>query len=124
MSDILVSANSVSIYRGSSKTLELTVTDSSGNPVDLTGSEIVLTVKCDLKDENPEFQKRSTDPLQIDIYYPKGGKARIFLSPTDTSRLKPATYKFDVWVTLSTGKRYVVIPPSDFIVSRSVTVMM
>lgn len=124
MSSLLAPKNAVSIYRGSSKTLELTVTDSSGNPVDLTGAEIVFTVKCVEKDENPLLQKKSTDPLQIDIFYAIGGKARILLSPQDTARLSPATYRFDVWVTLSTGKRYVVIPPSDFIVERAVTEML
>jgi hypothetical protein len=120
---LLSPANAVVIYRGTSKTLELTVTDASGNPVDLTGSTIYFTVKKCIEEQEVLFQKRSTDPLQIEITQPKAGKAKIYIQPIDTSSLEIRSYKFDVLVVLSSGKRYIVVPPTDLTVQLAVTVL-
>ena len=45
-------ANAVTIIRGTSKTLVLTVKDKDGAVVDLTGSTIYMTVKSNATDQD------------------------------------------------------------------------
>ena len=120
---ILLPENSVTVVRGSSKTLTLTVKDSDGGPLDLTGSTIYFTVKKREKDEDALIQKISTDSAQIDIPNPTDGIAKITINPADTSSLATGKYKFDVWVVLSGGDRVVVVLPSVFEVVAGVTVI-
>lgn len=116
--------NAVSIIRGSSKTLEMTVIDAdTGKPADLTGGKVVLTVKEAVTDLNPVIQKISTDVTQAEITVPRGGIARIYLVPGDTQTLALKDYVFDVWVVLASGKRYPVVQPSVFTVQPGVTLL-
>lgn len=115
--------NSVTLVRGTSKSLELLVVDIAGKAVDLTGAKIVMTVKAAVSDTTPLFMKSSDFPSQAEIPYPRQGKARIYVSPADTQNLAPKQYVFDVWVVLSSGKRYAVVQPSTFEVLAAVTVL-
>jgi hypothetical protein len=85
----------------------------------------LFTVKRDLAEVAPLIQKDSAvGPAQIEIMTPpKAGKARIYLSPSDTQRLDAREYVFDAWVVLSSGKRHPVIPPSVFEIEPGVTVI-
>jgi hypothetical protein len=123
MPSLLNTENSIEMYRGTSKTFILEVTDEAGDVVNLTGCTIYFTVKERLEEVNPLIQKKSSDAMEIDIYDPTGGKAKIYLNPADTQALALKPRTFDVWVVLSSGKRYVVIPPSDFVLKPSVTVI-
>jgi len=115
--------NAVTIIRGTSKTLELVVTDADGKVVDLTGAKVVMSVKEFLTDTNPLVQKISDVPVQAQITLPREGKARIYLVPADTQTLAAKQYVFDVWVILSGGKRFAVVLPSTFIVQAGVTIL-
>jgi hypothetical protein len=117
--------NYVTIVRGSSKTLELTVTDTSSPPkhFNLTGAKILMTVKSKAEDRDPLIFKTSDDPLQAAIIKPQCGVARIYLVPADTQNLAIRQYQFDVWTILANGKRYPVVPPSVFEVIAGVTVV-
>lgn len=121
--DTLLPVNAVSVIRGSSKTLELTVTDDTDKVVDLTGATLYFSVKTLIEDSHPLFQKRSTNVSEIEITKPRDGVARIYLSPADTQTLDPKEYVFDVWVVLASGKRYPVIEPSVFVVRPGVTIL-
>jgi hypothetical protein len=123
MPSLLTTENAMEMYRGTSKTFILEITDEEGAVVNLTGSTIYFTVKDSIDAVNPLIQKKSSDALQIDIYDPVGGKAKIYLDPADTQALALKPRIFDVWVVLTSGKRYVVIPPSDFVLKPSVTVI-
>jgi hypothetical protein len=123
MARILNTENSIEMFRGTSKTFDLSVVDDSGLPVDLTGAVLYFTVKERIDDPLPLVQKKSSDALQIDIYDPRAGKARIYLEPGDTQNLALKPRFFDVWAVLVSGRRYVVIPPSDFILQPTVTVL-
>ena len=118
---LLYPENSIIIIRGSSKTLELTVTDDAGAMVDLTGAKVYFSVKVSVSDPQPIFQKSSLVPAQAEITVPREGKARIYLQPNDTQNLDPHEYLFDVWVILSNGKRYPVVKPSVFAVQAGVS---
>lgn len=125
MTSMLLAANSVSIYKGSSKTLCLTVNNGTGcdsgtGPVNLTGATIYFTVKCREGDPSPIISKSSNVVGQIVITEPRAGKAKIYLTPLDTN-LDPGQYKFDVWVVLSSGKRYPVVTPSIIEILPAVT---
>ena len=123
MSNILRPENLISVIRGTSKTFELEITDDDGAVVDLTGATLYFTVKAKLEDTNPLIQKKSSDALEIDIYDPRGGKAKIYLNPSDTQTLALKPHIFDVWVVLSSGKRYVVVGPSTFELKPAGTVI-
>ena len=119
---ILLPENSVSIFRGTSKTLKLTVKDGDGELVNLTGSTIHFTVKKNEKcDEHALIQKSSANVAQIEIPNPTDGTANIYLTPEDTYGLAVGKYKFDVWVILPSTERYVAVPPSVFEVKAGVT---
>ena len=121
---ILGPENEIEIYRGSSKTYELHVTDAEETDVDLTGARIVLSVKCDLKDQAPLIQKDSNvGAAEIDINHPLEGKAEIKFVSADTRTMDVGEYIFDVWVVLASGVRGPVIAPSPFKVLAGVTVL-
>lgn len=121
---ILGPENQIEIYRGSSKTYELTVVDGESHAVDLTGARIVLTVKCSEMDPAPLIQKDSqAGAAQVDITHPVEGIAEIKFIPSDTQTLDTGTYVFDVWVVLVSGTRGPVVPPPPFKVIAGVTVL-
>ncbi len=119
--NILLPENAVAVYRGMSKTFELTVKDATGAAIDLTGSSIYFTVKKSLKDPLPLIQKSAVSALQIELTAPRSGGASIYLDPSDTQSMDSGNYVFDVIAILANGKRYVVIPPSVFIIESTVT---
>ena len=115
--------NAVTVIRGTSKTLEMIVTDSDGKASDLTGARVVLTVKETVADTNPIIQKISDFPAQAEVTVPRSGKAKIYLIPSDTQTLAIKQYVFDVWIILPNGKRFAVVPPSIFEVQAGVTLL-
>lgn len=120
---LLDAENAISIVRGTSKTLQLCVKDMAGAAVNLTGARVILTVKCRITDRDPLIQKDSAvGPLEALITIPLEGKAEFYLSPVDTQTLE-GKFVFDVWVILSSGKRYLVVGPGDFTVLPGVTVL-
>lgn len=121
--NILLPENAVSIYRGTSKTLKLAVTDVDEKPVDLTGAAVHFTVKKDVKDTVPVIRKSTAVLTEVEISDPNGGIARIFLNPEDTKDLDPGQYVFDILSILSSGKRYIVVKLSIFEVIAGVTVV-
>lgn len=117
----LAAENDVPLFAGASLTLELEVVDENDEAIDITGSTVVMTVKCHIEDELPLIVKSSAvSPAQVDIVSPKEGIAMIYLASDDTKNLDPGEYVFDVWVTLSSGKRYVVVEPASLIIERAV----
>ena len=121
MYDVLLPKNAVQIVRGTSKTLQLAVTDPQSKPVNLTGATIIMTVKNRVEDQKNIFQKTTADPTQVKITDSFGGIAQIFIQPTDTQFRDVKEYVFDVWVILPSGARYDVIPPTVFELTASVT---
>lgn len=121
---ILLPDNAITIVRGSSKTLELAVTDLQDKVVNLTGASIYFTVRERLNAPNPLIYKSTGNVAEIEVIDATGGKAKIYISYMDTMNLEaPKQYVFDVWVVLSSGKRYPVVQPSVFEVVPGVTVL-
>jgi hypothetical protein len=118
---ILLPVNSLTVIRGASKTLQLSVSDQFGKPTNLTNALIVMTVKDRVEDLRHRLQKTSTDSTQVQIIDPFGGIAQIFLAPSDTKRWDIKPYVFDIWVFFTNGSSYVVIPPTTFDLQAGVT---
>lgn len=94
-------ATSVTMYRGDSRTLRVTVT-SGGSPVDLTGYSIAFTVRPD-EDADAVITKSSADPTEINITDAANGRLEIYLQPADTENLQLRSYDYDVEITSPTG---------------------
>ncbi len=124
MADILTPENGITIFKGASKTLKLSVVDAAGKPVAINGALIIFTIKRDIKDPQPLLQKKSTNGAEVLITAPDVGHAEIYLLPSDTQTWDVRTYTFDVWIQLASGARYVIVPPSDFRVDRPVTTFL
>jgi hypothetical protein len=116
---MLLPTNGISIAQGEDQTLEITVTDSAGNTEDLTGARLVLNVKADPSDKTPVILKTTDNVQQAQIIKALAGYVRFYITSADTSKLEPARYFYDVWVILSSGKRYPVIKTSVFQVTGS-----
>lgn len=124
MTDILLPKNAITVIRGSSKTLRLTVTDPDTNkPVNLTGATVVLTVKKRNEDAQNVIRKTSDTPAESVITNATAGIAEFYLVPADTKSKDAREYVFDVWLIMPSGKQYAVIPPSIFDLQPGVTVL-
>jgi len=119
----LLPENALQVIKGASRTLQLTVTDTCGKPLDITGARVLMTVKERIEDRNPLIYKTSDTSAQIVITVPRHGIAEIYLIPADTIHLAVKDYVFDVWLILSDGKRLPVVLPSVFEVQAGVTVL-
>lgn len=118
---MLLPENSISIVRGTSKTLKLTVKTSAGQIVDLTGGRLVFTVKYSTYDDLPLIQKLTTNPTEGSLTLPREGQAEFYLTPGDTNGLPVAQYVFDVWLITAADERYSVVDASSFVVTSGVT---
>ena len=114
----------LTLLRGESKTLRLTVRDKEKNTVDLTGATIYFTVKTNTGASNAVIFKSSATSAEAEIdpdQVTNRGIGRFFLSPSDTATLAPGKYVYDVWVELAGGDRHAVIRPSQVEIVRAVT---
>ena len=124
LSAIIEEDNAVSIPKGMTKTLRLTVTDEDGR-VDLTGATIYFTVKEKAEDVAFNLQKITPTEivLQTQTVDATKGQALILILPADTIGLSTSTtYVYDTVVVLGTD-RHQVIPNTSFTVTTTVTVV-
>lgn len=117
---ILATQNFVSVVRGETTTLQVSVVDDlTSTPFDLTGYDVYFTVKKYIHEVEPLVQKVSSDPLQIAISNPRTGVVSVLLSASDTL-LDIGEYVFDVWIQKDAERRSV-LEPSVLEVVYSVT---
>ena len=94
----------LSIYRGDSKTWNLSFTDSDGQAINITGYTIFFTVKKknsytdDTVDTDAVIQKNVT--VHTD---PEQGQTQLVLQPSDTSSVIPAVYVYDMQLKDDSG---------------------
>lgn len=125
MANSLSPANSITVIRGTSRTIEVTFQNQeTGEAVDLTGSRILFTVKSDIRDTLPTIQKDSSVGItQVEITNALAGTARVYINYMDTHDLDLGDYVYDLWIVLSSGKRYTAVAPSVFSVEAGVTII-
>ena len=123
-SSILGIENQLELIRGASKVLELHVEDSEGVHVNITGSRIVMTVKCQLSDRDPAFQKDSAVGIaEVELTDAPNGIAQIKISPSDTKNLDVGDYVFDIWIVLASGAQHLIVGPSTLTIMAGGTVL-
>jgi hypothetical protein len=81
----------VQFTKGESKTIQFTITDENGDPVDLTDHEVIFSVRKYIKDKDYIFQKKNViaggSDLEIYLSDPTTGVGLIYILPEDTSPL-------------------------------------
>ena len=95
-STALPSNSDLVVYKGDYVEILLTLKDSVGAPIDLTGATPRAQLKSDYSDRQPkEFNCTVTDAL--------AGKVRVFLSSAVTSELLPGSFIWDFQITSADG---------------------
>lgn len=90
------------IYAGNNASLNLTLTDAAGEPIDLTGA--TLEWGWAPRDATAAtLTKSSTASAKIDITDAEGGLATVFIVPADTAALTGCEYRHEVRITDATG---------------------
>ncbi len=124
MTSFVQPANTLVLYRGQTKRLDLVLAD-GGVPLDLTGGRVLFTVKKSRDAVDAIIQKSSDNgPDQIDVVNAKQGVVAIYLLTNDTRVLDEGRYFYDVWAEVSAGgstARFPVIEPTFFIVKGTPT---
>lgn len=130
--DSASASNAIHVVRGESKTLEVTVKDTTGSLVDVTGTKVWFTVKRRIEDVATIITKKNAAAggaaAQALVTLPQTGtskgKFQVYLLPADTAALSPAVaYVCDVWIEMASGKRYQVARTRSFVVDPAVTVV-
>jgi len=83
----------ISVYKGDTKTITITVKDTDNDPQNISGYTITLTVKKSETDADADavLQKQFT-ALEQSLY---PGQAQVTLTPSDTD-LTARTYVYDI----------------------------
>lgn len=101
----------IKLTRGDTARLTVSITNEtdSSEYVMQDGDTLTLTVKKDVNDAEPSFQKvlNRTNTFHIE--------------PKDTAQLQFGRYKYDVQLTTAGGDVYTVIAPNSFDILQGVT---
>ena len=104
----------ISMIRGDSQSITVSVKDKDGNKVPLiTGDIIYLTVKYNVNTEEKVLQKVITQF--------EDGNATIEITPDDTKDIPFKTYVYDIQLNRVDGTVSTIIPPSNFTIGGEVT---
>lgn len=99
--------NNITLTRGDTATIYLTVVDSEGDEYDFSDDLVQLTVKRNTVTEDIIFQKTFNS-------------AAITIEPADTKHLTYTDLKYDVQIITGNNAVYTVIPPRLFTISEEV----
>ena len=86
----------IEIYRGDSKTIDISVVDATGSAVDITGASAIFTARERENDSSYIIQKSLT------ITDAANGEMQLALTPTETT-INVKSYPADIQLTLSDG---------------------
>jgi len=109
-------ATDLSIYEGEDKTWSVTILDSAGAPVDITGYTFLFVVKENITDTdaNAKIKKEITSHSD-----PTNGVTQIAIDAADTADIN-GKYLYDYqWVDTST-KRRVILKKATFEIEKRV----
>jgi len=90
-------------FRGDTYAETLTVIDSVGDPIDLTGASAAFTVRFHTYDETPVITKSSGEPTEMLVAHPTVGDITVLFDAEDTASLEPGAYVYDLEVTYVDG---------------------
>lgn len=91
----------LTLVRGDAAQYDLTILNSQGSPVDLTGAVVKFGVKKYLSDPNSSaiVLKRSYDDAEVEITAAASGRCSVYVLPEDTIPKTPGTLQWEVEVT-------------------------
>ena len=109
-----IQGTNISMIRGDSQSIIVSVKDKDDNKVPLiTGDMIYLTVKDSVNTEEKVLQKVVTQF--------EDGNATIEITPSDTNNIPFKTYVYDIQLNRADGTVNTIIPPSSFTIGSEVT---
>lgn len=97
-----------SIYAGDSDRLEITIRDAAGNPVDLSGVDIVWGLARTGRSE-PQLTK-STNDGGITVVDASAGRIDVAIAPEDTADLGGLSYYQELQLTDANGEITTAVP--------------
>ena len=109
-------SNNITIIRGDTPTISVTIVDSEDALFDLTGYDVNFTVKEMKMDSNSDAL---IGPETMTVATPASGIATLKLSDTDTN-LSEGEYWYDIEIS-KTGTVYTVVGPATFKVTEDIT---
>jgi len=109
-------ATDLSVYEGTDKTWGVTITNSAGTAIDITGYTFLFVVKETIDDTDSEALIKKVITSHTD---PTSGKTQIVVDADDTSG-KDGKYMYDFqWLDTSSDKR-VVLKKAEFQVEQRI----
>ena len=109
-----IQGTNISMTRGDSEAIKVTVKDTLGNAVPLvTGDTIHFTVR--------EHIRSATKIIEKIITEFDDGEALININPQDTNELSYISYVYDIQLTRENGTVKTIIPPSQLTITGEVT---
>lgn len=109
-----IQGTNISMTRGDSEAIKVTVQDTLGNVIPLvTGDTIYFTVRKNMLNTTKIIEKIITE---FD-----DGEALITINPQDTNNLSFTYYVYDIQLTRENGMVKTIIPPSQFRITGEVT---
>jgi hypothetical protein len=101
-----MATNAISLYKGDYFTINVTIVDSSGNDVNLTGYTVDFVVKINPQDTSYLIFKTNGSGVTFpDITH---GEAQVNLTSTDTN-LEPTKYVYQIDTFDNTGFRTTIV---------------
>ena len=111
-----IQGTNISMTRGDSEGIKVTVKDTLGNVVPLvTGDTIYFTVRENILNKQRKIIEK------IITEFDDGEGINNNLNPQDTNDLRFASYVYDIQLTRENGTVKTIIPPSQFIITGEVT---
>ena len=109
-----IEGTNITMIRGDSETITITMRDPSGNKVDfIDGDTVYFTVKDSTLTQRKILQEVITDFIE--------GTALISLIPSDTRGLRPKDYMYDIQLTRDGDIVTTIVKPSKFTILGDVT---
>jgi hypothetical protein len=109
-------ATDLSTYEGADDSWLVTLSDSSGDPIDITGYTFLFTVKDNLCDSDEDVIIKKVITSHID---PTAGQTKIIIDSEDTAN-KSGTYMYDFQQLTATNLRGPVLKKAEFKIEQRV----
>lgn len=90
--------------------LAVAIVDSGEQPIDLTGGQVLFSVRAKSTDPTARISRQAT------LTAPTLGLCVVPLAVNDTAALPAGPYSWDLWLTDASGNRAQVVPGSSFLV--------
>jgi len=112
-------ASTLSVPRGGSVELQVDVLRPDGTMPDLTGYTAIWACRI----QSSQYERRPGFTKTVSVAIPPDPHNRFLfaLVPTDTWRMLPLRYVYDVWIVSGAGVRDLVVPLSALVLTPALT---